>query len=113
EPLADLRTVGVGGIDESHAQLERPSQHPPALLWVLRLSPDARARETHRPEAEPVDGEVAAEVDPARVGDGGRGPGPVSHGLLPCSPFGSVSASVARLAGDHGQAGDRTAVDGG
>jgi hypothetical protein len=69
ELLADERAVGVGGVDEVHAQLGGPAQHAHGLLGVLGVAPHSGARQLHRAVAEPVDGQVAAEaVDPGGVG---------------------------------------------
>jgi len=53
--LAGAGTVGVGGVDEVHPELDGPAQHGQALGAVGRLTPDARPRDAHGPEAEPAD----------------------------------------------------------
>ena len=69
--LADVGTVGVGGVDEVDAELDRPAQHRLGLVAVRRLTPDAVTGDPHRAEAETVHGEVAADVDGAGGGGGG------------------------------------------
>src|SRR5689334_5486721 len=63
QPLADLGTVGVHGVDEVDAELDCPAKHAAALCRVLGLAPDARTRESHRPEAHAVDGVVSVDRD--------------------------------------------------
>ena len=62
--LADVRAVAVGGVDEVDAELDRAAQDGAGVVEVGGRAPDAVAGDAHGAEAEPVDGEVAA--------DGGR-----------------------------------------
>ena len=57
--LGDVGPVGVGGVDEVHAELDGAAHDRPGGLAVGGLAPDARAGDPHGAEAEPVD---AAEV---------------------------------------------------
>ena len=66
QPLADLGPIGVGGIDEVDAEIDRAAEHALAFLPVSRLAPDAFAGQPHSAEAEAVDGEVTADFDRAR-----------------------------------------------
>ena len=59
QPLGDMRAVGVGGVDEGHAELDRPPQHPAALVRVGGLAPDPGAGDAHGAEPEPADRQVA------------------------------------------------------
>src|SRR3954454_8404782 len=59
--LADGRPVGVGGVDEVDAELERAPQDGLALVAVAGLAPDPVAREAHGAEAEAIDGQLTAE----------------------------------------------------
>jgi len=63
EALTDLGPVRVGRIDQVDAKVESPAQDAPALVKVCGFAPDARARETHRAEAQAVDRQVAAQGD--------------------------------------------------
>ena len=56
--LAHVWTVGIRGVDEIHAELDRPAQDADALLAVGRLAPDAPAREPHGPETQAVEGQT-------------------------------------------------------
>src|ERR1044071_5741108 len=62
ELLADVRPVRLPGVDEVDPQLHGPPQHAPRLGRIFRRSPHALAGDAHRPEAEAVDGEIAAEI---------------------------------------------------
>ena len=53
--LGDVRAVGVGGVDEGDAELERAAQHAQRLVAVLGLAPDALAGELHGAVAEADD----------------------------------------------------------
>src|SRR5262249_43888300 len=46
EPLVDLRTVGVGGIDEGDAELDSTHQHALSTRTIKRFTP--YTREPHR-----------------------------------------------------------------
>ena len=61
--FVDVRAVRVGRVDEVDAQLDGAPQHVQRVLAVQRPAPDARPAQTHRAEAEPVDGQVAADGD--------------------------------------------------
>jgi hypothetical protein len=63
ELLDGERTVGVGGVDEIDAQLDRPAQHAHRLVAVSGLAPDAGAGQAHGAEAEAADRQVAAEAE--------------------------------------------------
>ena len=63
--LGDERAVGVGGVDEVDAELDRAAQHADGLVGVGGVAPDAGAGQLHRAVAEPVDGQLAAEVEGA------------------------------------------------
>ena len=68
--LADLRAVGVGGVDQVDAELERAAQDREGFLVVGRRSPDALAGDPHRAEAQPAYLELAeAEGADGLVGD--------------------------------------------
>ena len=71
QPLARLGAVGVRGVDEVHVELHDAAQQRDRAVAILRLSPDARAGDPHRAEAQPAHGHVAAERQLAR-GGGGR-----------------------------------------
>ena len=66
--LAHLGPVGVGRVDQVHAQLDRPPEHPPRLVRLRRRAPDARSRERHGAEPEAPHLQLAA--DENRVGHG-------------------------------------------
>lgn len=61
EPLAHLGAVAVGGVDEIDAELGDAFQDALRLGRVCGLTPDAGAGDAHRPEAESVDGKIAAD----------------------------------------------------
>ena len=83
ESLAHLGAVGVGGVDEVDVELERSTQNPLRLLAIGRISPDTWSRNAHCTVTQPVDGQVATDVDGSRLGSC-DGSGPVH-----CStPFG-------------------------
>ena len=63
--LGDVGAVGVGGVDEVHAQFDGAAQHPDAFVAVGGRAPHALAGQAHCAEAEPVDGQVAAEGERA------------------------------------------------
>jgi len=66
QPLAHRRAIGVGGVDEIHAQRQRAPQEFARLGRITRLAPDALARNAHRTEAEAHYLQVAADHDRAR-----------------------------------------------
>src|SRR5215475_7104467 len=47
QPLADLGSIGIGGVDEVDAELDRAAQHVTRLGRILRLTPDVLARDSH------------------------------------------------------------------
>ena len=61
QPFALLTAVHVSGVDQVHAQLERPSQE-------LRASLEPGQRDPHGAEAHPVHRQVASERDRAVCG---------------------------------------------
>jgi hypothetical protein len=61
--LADVRPVGVGGVDEVDAQLDRAAQHRLRLVPVGRRTPDPVPGDPHGPKPEAVDRQVPADVD--------------------------------------------------
>ena len=63
EKLARLRSVGIGGIDEIHAELDRALENFERGFAVLRPTPDPVACDPHRAEPEPVHGQVAADFE--------------------------------------------------
>src|SRR3981189_1997360 len=82
QTLADLRTVGVGGIDEVDAQFEGSAQHTLALFAILRFAPDAGTGEAHGAKTESIDRQVTPDIDGSREcgRDGARGR--ICHGVL-------------------------------
>ena len=73
QPLGNLRTVGVGGVDEGNAQLDGAAQHALCFGRVGRLAPGAFAHQAHGSVAEPVDGQIAADEKCAAGGCGAEG----------------------------------------
>src|SRR5947209_8504701 len=65
QPLADLGPIGVGGIDEVDAEIDRAAEHALAFLAISGLTPDAFAGQPHGAEAEAIDGEITADFDRA------------------------------------------------
>jgi len=63
EPLGDARAVGVRGVDDVHAQFVRPAEDVARVLLVVGRADDVLAGESHRAEAKPVDGQLAADVE--------------------------------------------------
>ncbi len=68
EILGHERAVGVGGVDEIDAELHRPSEDSDGGRRVGGGTPDARAGELHRAEAQSMNGELA-EAQRARLLD--------------------------------------------
>jgi hypothetical protein len=60
QPLADLRPIAIGGVDEIHAKFGQTAQHPQSFGAIFRLAPDSTAGDTHGAEAETIDGQVSA-----------------------------------------------------
>jgi hypothetical protein len=65
ELLADVGPVGVGGVDEVDAELDRAAQHRLRLVAVSGRAPDTVTGDPHGAEAQAVDRQVAAHVDRA------------------------------------------------
>jgi hypothetical protein len=61
QPFADPGAVGVGRVDQRHAQLERAAKHADHLVVVARLTPHAGTRDLHRAVPQPHDRQVAAD----------------------------------------------------
>jgi hypothetical protein len=61
EVLADLGAVGVGGVDQVHAELGQAAKHGQRPLAIGGFAPDAIASDAHRAEADAPHGHVAAE----------------------------------------------------
>ena len=59
--LADVRSVGLGGVDEVDPELHRAAQDRDCFLLVRGRAPDARAGEAHGPERQPAYGEIATQ----------------------------------------------------
>ena len=59
ERLVHLRTVAVGGVEEVHAELDRPPQHPMRRAAILGRPPDVGTADAHRTEPHPVHRQVA------------------------------------------------------
>src|ERR1019366_1801933 len=47
--FSDIRSVGVGGVDEIHPELDRAPEHADRLVVIARWAPNARSGELHRP----------------------------------------------------------------
>ena len=56
--LGVIRAVGVCGVDEVDAELDRAAQHADAFVVVVRRAPDALSGYSHGTETESVDGEI-------------------------------------------------------
>jgi len=65
KPLVDLRTVGVGGIDEGDAELDSTHQHALSTRTIKRFTPYTRAAQAHGAEPEAIHGRVATEGEAA------------------------------------------------
>src|SRR5262249_33613910 len=63
--FADGRAVAVGGIDEVDAEIGQAAQRTERLGAVGRLAPDTGACHPHGAEAQPVDLDVAADLEAA------------------------------------------------
>ncbi len=64
--LADMRAVGVGGVDQVDAELDRPPQDRDGLVVIGRRPPDAGAGDPHGAEAQPAHPAIA-DLDRAGV----------------------------------------------
>jgi len=51
QALANLRSIGIRGVDEVDAELHRAAQHAPRLGRILGLAPDPRPGDAHGAEA--------------------------------------------------------------
>src|SRR5215208_5531503 len=80
--LADVGTVGVGGVDEVDTEVDGSPQPRLRRLGIVRRSPAAVARDSHRAEAETPDLEVAAEAQRA----GRRGIGALDRHVIEVTP---------------------------
>ena len=60
QPLADLGTVRVRGVDQIDPELHGAPQHGDRFRLIARLPPNPPAGEPHGPETEAVYGKVAA-----------------------------------------------------
>jgi hypothetical protein len=65
--LADRGAVGVGGVDQVDAELDRAPQHRQRRLVVGRVAPDALAGDPHRAEPESPHLQLAELQRPHRV----------------------------------------------
>jgi len=81
QPFADLRTIGVGRIDQVDTELERPAQDALALLAILWFSPDALTGDPHGAKAKAIHRQIASKIDRSRK-RGVDGGGPLCHGIL-------------------------------
>src|SRR2546430_2394486 len=81
QPFADLRTIGVGCIDQVDTELEGPAQDALALLAILRFSPDALTGDPHGAKAKAIHRQIASKIDRSRK-RGVDGGGPLCHGIL-------------------------------
>src|SRR6266446_1151747 len=61
ETLGNYGPVGVGSVDEIDSQFHCTSQNVDRLGMIGRFSPNARAGELHRAEAESANANVAAD----------------------------------------------------
>src|SRR5919202_2847546 len=65
QALRDLGAVGVGGVYEVYAELDRPPEDATSLLGIIGLSPDALSGDAHRAEAHAVVVKLAAQSERA------------------------------------------------
>jgi hypothetical protein len=63
QSLAHIGAVGVRCVDEVDAELDSASEDGLGRLRVRRFTPDAVARNPHRPVADPPNGQIASEPD--------------------------------------------------
>ena len=63
ELLGDVRAVGLGGVDEVDAELDRAAQGRYGTRAVLRRAPGTRAGDLHGAVAEPGDPQLAADPE--------------------------------------------------
>ena len=73
--LGDLRAIGVGGIDESDAELDSAAENATGFTGILRLAPCTFADQAHGSVTETVDREVASDSEFAARGGGESGHG--------------------------------------
>ena len=65
--LGNIGAIGIGGVDEIDAQFRQPLQHPQRLGLVARRTPDAGTGDLHGAKAQPVDRDLAADLEGART----------------------------------------------
>src|SRR2546430_13078172 len=61
QQLAYFRSIGVGGVDEIHPELDRLTQYFPRVLAIGRPTPDSLASQPHRAVAKPIHGKITAQ----------------------------------------------------
>ena len=62
QPFADIRPVGIGGVDEVDTQFDGAAQHGFGVFSIFRLTPHTVANNAHSAEYEAVEFEVAAQL---------------------------------------------------
>jgi hypothetical protein len=68
--FGDIGSIRVCGIDVIDAQLDDAAKNANAFLAIPRLTPDARARQSHRSKSQPAYWKVPADVERSVVGVG-------------------------------------------
>jgi hypothetical protein len=66
--FGDIGPVGIGCIDEIHAEVRQAPQCSERLGTVRRLALDARASDSHRAKAKPIDLDISANFKSTRSG---------------------------------------------
>ena len=61
--FGNIRAIGIGGVDEIDAQLRKALQHAQGFRLIARRAPDARAGDLHGAEAQPVDRDLATDLE--------------------------------------------------
>ncbi len=61
--LREIRTVGIGGVDEIDPEVGQALQRPDRLVPVFRRAPHALADDAHGAEAKPVDIELPSDAE--------------------------------------------------
>src|SRR5450432_4358544 len=64
--FAHFSTVGVRRIDEINAHVDRALQHLLRFLPILRPTPNAVARNSHRSETQSIDWKISADLKHGR-----------------------------------------------